>query len=107
MLYTIIKNLAQYVMPALAVLDVSLAAIWGLPYTTQILATISAITLFLGVIQGLFERSNAARGKQYDGALVIDKTDSTKDTYSLEVTTPLSELGKKMHIVLKVENLTD
>lgn len=48
--YDILKYIAQIVLPALATLYGALAGIWGLPFGEQIVATISAIDLFLGAI---------------------------------------------------------
>ena len=48
--YDILKYIAQIVLPAIATLYGALAGIWGLPYGEQIVATISAIDLFLGAI---------------------------------------------------------
>jgi hypothetical protein len=46
--YDILKKVALIILPALATLWLSLGKIWGLPYTTEIGATITAIAVFLG-----------------------------------------------------------
>ena len=48
--YDVLKFIAQIVLPALAALYGSLAGIWGLPYGEPIVATISAVDVFLGAI---------------------------------------------------------
>ena len=48
--YDILKFIAQIVLPALGALYGTLAGIWGLPYGEAIVATISAIDVFLGAI---------------------------------------------------------
>jgi len=48
--YDILKYIAQIILPALATLYGALAGIWGLPYGEQIVATISAVDLFLGAV---------------------------------------------------------
>lgn len=58
--YDVLKWIALIVLPAIAILYESLAAIWGLPYAEQIPETITAIDLFLGVMLGV---SNAAYKK--------------------------------------------
>lgn len=58
--YDVLKWIALIVLPAIAILYESLAAIWGLPYAEQIPETITAIDLFLGVLLGV---SNAAYKK--------------------------------------------
>jgi hypothetical protein len=48
--YDILKNIALYVLPALATLILTLGGIWGIPYAEAIAATIMAIDTFLGAI---------------------------------------------------------
>jgi hypothetical protein len=48
--YDILKNIALYVLPALATLILTLGNIWGIPYAEAIAATITAIDTFLGTI---------------------------------------------------------
>lgn len=46
--YDILKKVALIILPALATLWLTLGKIWGLPYTTEIGATITAVAVFLG-----------------------------------------------------------
>ena len=46
--YDILKKVALIVLPALATLWLTLSKIWGIPYTTEIGATITAVAVFLG-----------------------------------------------------------
>jgi len=46
--YDILKKIALIVLPALATLWLTLGKVWGLPYTTEIGATITAVAVFLG-----------------------------------------------------------
>lgn len=48
--YDVLKYLAMVVLPALGTLYFALAKIWGLPYGTEIVGTISAVDAFLGAI---------------------------------------------------------
>jgi len=48
--YDILKYIAQIVLPAIGTLYFALAKIWGLPYGTEIVGTITAIDTFLGAI---------------------------------------------------------
>lgn len=48
--YDILKYIAQIVLPATATLYFALAKIWGLPYGTEIVGTISAVDAFLGAL---------------------------------------------------------
>lgn len=47
--YDMLKYITMILLPAIATLYSALAGIWGLPYAEQIVATISALTTFMGV----------------------------------------------------------
>lgn len=51
--YDILVWIAQYLLPALGTLYAALSGIWGLPYGEQVVGSISALDVFLGVILGL------------------------------------------------------
>jgi hypothetical protein len=52
-LYDIMKYVVLFFLPAFATLYLSLSNVWPLPYTVQILATISAIQAFIGAVIGV------------------------------------------------------
>ena len=60
--YDALKWIAQILLPALGTLYFAMAGIWGFPYGEQIIGTISAVDVFLGVILGL---SSASYSKGY------------------------------------------
>lgn len=47
--YDILKEIALTILPALAVLYATIGKIWGLPYVSELPATIMAVDTFLGV----------------------------------------------------------
>lgn len=51
--YDILKWVAQLLLPAAGTLYFALSAIWGFPYGEQVVGTITAIDVFLGVILGI------------------------------------------------------
>lgn len=51
--YDVLKFIAQIVLPALGTLIFSIASIWGFPYGEQIVGTITAVDVFLGIILGV------------------------------------------------------
>lgn len=51
--YDILKWITMIVLPALGTLYFALAKIWGLPFGTEIVGTISAVTVFMGAILGI------------------------------------------------------
>lgn len=46
--YDLLKKIALVILPALATLWLTMGKIWGLPYTTEIGASITAVAVFLG-----------------------------------------------------------
>lgn len=65
--YNILKWVVMIALPALGTFYFAIAKIWGLPYGTEIVGTISAITVFLGALIGVstqnynsLEESNAS-----------------------------------------------
>ena len=51
--YTVLKWMAQLLLPAMGTLYFALASIWHLPYGEQVVGTITAVDTFLGVILGI------------------------------------------------------
>lgn len=55
--YDIIKCLATYILPSIGTLYFALAELWGLPYSEEIVGTITAIDTFLGGLIGVAKMS--------------------------------------------------
>ena len=51
------KKVALYILPAIATLWLTLGKIWGIPYTAEIGATITAIDVFLGACLGISSKN--------------------------------------------------
>ena len=51
--YDALKWVAQYLLPSLGTLYFALAKIWGLPYGTEIVGTITCVDAFLGALLGI------------------------------------------------------
>jgi hypothetical protein len=82
--YDILKFIALKVLPALATLILALGAIWNIPYSEAIAATITAIDTFLGTILGISSKVYAKAVEithDADIALVEDEieTEETKE----------------------------
>lgn len=52
-MYDLLKWIAQIMLPALGTLYFALAKIWGFPYATEVVGTISAVDAFLGALLGI------------------------------------------------------
>ena len=62
--YDVLKFVAQIVLPAIATLYVTLAGIWGLPYSEQIAGTVMAVDTFLGAILMLSSKNYNKTNKE-------------------------------------------
>lgn len=63
--YDFLKRVATVWLPALATLWGAVGIAWGLPYTEQIVITITALDTALGTILGV--STNSYRRKEVDG----------------------------------------
>jgi len=52
-MYDLLKWIAQILLPAIGTLYFAIAQIWGLPYSEQIVGTITALDAFLGAVLGV------------------------------------------------------
>ena len=52
-IYDILKYLAMFFLPALAILVKTVFAIWGIPYGEEVSATIVAVNAFIGACLGI------------------------------------------------------
>lgn len=96
--YDCLKWIAQYFLPALATLWIALAKVWGLPYGSEIGATLSALDLFLGAILGI-----SSHNYKGDGSIVVNETDPTKDVYTLEYDGDINEIAEKKSVTFTVK----
>ena len=64
-IYDVLKWIALIVIPAVGALYFGLAKIWGFPYGTEIVGTLTLIDTFLGALLGI---STASYNKTDDAA---------------------------------------
>ena len=98
--YTIVKWVTQYLLPGSGTLYFTLAQIWGLSYGEQVIGTIAALNIFLGVLLGI--SSASYREKGMDGQFLID-TSGEKDIYRLDLGTHLEDLAQQQTVTLVVK----
>lgn len=100
--YDIAKDTVTLYLPALAVFYSAVAGIWGWPFSNEVVGTIAALVTLLGVILKISSNQHQKAVNTFDGAVVVDATDPTKDVYRLELDIPVSELEAKSELRLKV-----
>jgi hypothetical protein len=100
-LYDWLKWLAQVVLPALGTLIFTVFQIWDLSNGTEIVGTIMAIDLFLGVLLGI-SQINYNKAVDNAGELVVEN--DGKLLFQLdESKTDLEKLGDKKEVRFKVK----
>jgi hypothetical protein len=103
--YDVLKPIALIWLPALATLYFTVAAIWNLPDSANVVGTITAIDTFLGVGLGLSSKSFTPlvpANQGADGHLVVDDSNPEKTMLSLELHAPPEKIAKQAAMVLKV-----
>lgn len=73
--YTILKWTCLIALPALAILYITLAKIWGLPFGEEISATINAVALFIGTLIGISQIN-----LNKDAGITTENKEGTNDT---------------------------
>lgn len=100
--YDKLKPVVQVLLPGAAALYFALAQIWGLPKAEEVVGTVAAVNVFLGLLLGLSSKQYNNSDARFDGAIdVVNrsgepvlnfKMDSqaitSKDEVTLKVNTP-------------------
>lgn len=98
-LYDWLKWIAQIFLPALGTLYFTLAGVWSLGSGKEVVGTIMAVDLFLGVLLGI---SQINYDKQVvDGVMNVEKTDG-KTQFLLEFNDEPTDLPEKKEARFKV-----
>lgn len=98
--YDILKRVALIIIPALATFVNAVGIVWGVPYTNEATATITALGVFLGAALGV-------SSKNYEpdthGNLVVTKHNDVYADFAAEP----SDLKDGDTIILKVSKPTE
>jgi len=73
-----VKRSATIILPALATLYFALAQLWNFPEPEKVVASITAINTFLGVVVQISKKSYYASGHQYAGEIQVTEKEGTK-----------------------------
>lgn len=95
--YDTLKWVAQDVLPALGTLCFAITSLWGLPFGSQIVGSITAVDAFLGFLLGLSSMKYTG-----DGVLVVNTSDKNESSYRLELNTKPEDMAGKSSVLLKV-----
>lgn len=101
--YTKLKWLVQVVLPAFGTLYFTLGSVWGLPNVEAVLATITALSLFLGTVLGISSHTYNNSNLKYSGIIeVFDDPAESKTGYSITYDGDLENLPNEQEVTLKV-----
>lgn len=103
-MYDFLKFVAQIFLPALGTLYFALASLWGLPAAEEIVGTIMALDVFLGILLGLSTKAYNESDVKYDGAILVSEDEGTK-TYSIAVNKDPYDLDQQKDAIFKIESV--
>lgn len=84
--YNVVKKSATIVLPALATLYFALAQLWNFPEPEKVVASITALNTFLGVLVQISKKSYYASNAPYVGEIKVeDSDDGSRKVFSLVV----------------------
>lgn len=106
--YDKMKFLAQIGLPAIGTLYFTLAALWGLPKSEEVVGSIMAVDVCLGVLLGLSTRQYNNSDASSDGFLTATGVDPDTGHPNLQmiITKPPTELLSGKTVTLKVGDST-
>lgn len=101
--YNVIKYVLEVVIPAFIVLYATVGGYWGWSMIEQVVGTIAAVGLFLGIALGISRKQyDPSRDiDQFDGQIFVDTEDNTLQNMAINVD-PVTLAGKNA-LVLKVD----
>ena len=102
--YDVLNNIVKLALPALATFYAALSGLWNLPYSLEVVGTITALATLLGVFLVIARAAYTGQPVDYDGVLTVNDTDPEKDVMRLNIDRTLAELGDKDTVTLKVDN---
>lgn len=79
--YDILKRVAIIIIPALATFVNAAGMVWGIPYTNEVTATITAFGVFLGAALGISSKNYQP---ETHGNLVVTKNDYVYADFAAE-----------------------
>jgi len=101
-LYDFLKRFAVVVLPAFGAFYFTVAQIWGLPKAEEVVGTIAAVNVFVGVIVQLANRSYNKREIGYDGSLNVSEQHDGVKMFTLDLSTNPDALQVKDEVRFKV-----
>lgn len=102
--FNTLRWIAQILLPGLGAFYFAMAGIWDWAYAEQVIGSLAALDVLLGVLLGYSRKQYEQSEQLYDGNLVITPRTDDADLYSIELSTPIGEIAGKSTLALKVDN---
>lgn len=102
--YNVLKTSTMIVLPAIGVLYVALAQIWGLPKAEEVVGSTSAISVFLGSLAKYSTKSYNNSDAKYAGEMKVEDTGDGTKMFSLNLNEQPESLETKDEVIFKVNN---
>ena len=100
--YDILKWVAQILLPALGTLYFALGQLWHWPAIEEVVGSITAVDVFLGVLLGISTKQYE-KTEKYDGDLLIqDKGEDQPTLFSMELNKHPDDIASRKDMILKV-----
>lgn len=93
--YDFMKFVAQILLPALGALYFGLSEIWGFPYGTEVVGSITVVDLFLGAVLGFSSAQYYKSGANIDGELKMVSGEDGREKIVFDVESDPEEVVKK------------
>lgn len=102
-LYDLLNNIVRLGLPALGTLYATLAAVWSLPFREEVVSTILAFALFLGVVLKI---ASARYIPESEGSVVLSNDPNGVPTLvGLNIDYDATTLADRKTVYLEVNNL--
>lgn len=101
--YDTLKWVALTGLPAAALLYFTLSEVWGFPAAAQVMASVTAVDVFLGTVLGISNYRYNHSDARFDGSMVVDTRDPETDRVAFDMKRPVAELEQADSVILKVE----
>lgn len=106
-LYDQVKRSATVLLPGFSALYFALAQIWGLPAAEQVVGTVAAVNVFLGLLMSLSTKAYNSNGLNLDGDLHVITEDDGKAYTGVALNDIPEVVRDQKTVTLRVVDQTD
>ena len=101
--YDFLKFVAQILIPAIGTLYFTLAGIWNLPKPEEVVGTLTAIDVFLGLLLSISTKSFNESEAKFDGTIEVSNNDGVK-VFTLSLNSDPQHLDEKKEAIFRISS---